>query len=924
MRDVVNIDLNKGLSRTYAGMVLATGDNMANCFGAALYRGGEAVDITGYAVTGYFIRKSGAETVVIVGKAEGNEAIVELPQACYAFDGNFSLAIKVSGADVTATVRVVDGAIRLTQTGVMIDPGDVVPSLDELFAQIAAMEAATAEANAAAAAADAAREGIQGDLAAISDRIGVYDKYVGATPVVKDEAGTEVLTLTATNGEMSYNTNGTLKFGTQTYWQNGYIEVTPGEMYEVQALFGQTKQSEYVAAVDDNMLVLGKWLPNTEKLNYALSEYQTITIPEGATRLYICGFYPTTSKFVSEIKPKRITNTYYGSHAEAIREALDSTAANTAKIAELNDKAEDNSGEIAELSAVAGRKSTFADIGLTGTYGYLQSNTSVNSTLTKNRAVFDYLMLPAGAVIELVAGDYTLSGVGAYLYDRDMTYLSELGNANSAKQIAIPVDCYARVQVAVAGVDSADGLHSEIGKQILLSFPTYSGIQNSVLRAFHAIPVAMEIGSTDNGKPTSSTTRCRSTERIVLGKGTTFLCPEVGAGWRFELVMFDLCTDAYIGSTGWKQCEYTADRDCKALVVMHRNNTTLTEEDLANAPGKLLMSYMPPMGYLQNVSVRDMELPDYYHADGYMDGRLDTIRSHEDACSFNGDGFIFLTDYHRATSYLRSPALVRHIVNRTSIKRMIFGGDAITEYSDKDVAKEEMWLARRDFDFLTGDKYLAVIGNHELNNAGGSESKAAQQLSASEAYAYVAKENEDIYTVLDEYAYCWDNKSQQIRYYLIGCNYTSLILPDTISKVLASFGQIPDGYSIVVVSHAGIKDSAAELDSRFAVIAAGMDALKNKTAYEYNGQTYDYSGKNVDVICAITGHRHVDGHVVSAGGTLVIATTSDTPNEASISTLTRTRNTTTESAFDVVQIDKAGRKVYLTRIGAGEDREFSY
>lgn len=145
MRDVVNIDLNKGLSRTYAGMVLATGDKMANCFGAALYRGGDAVDITGYAVTGYFIRKGNAETVLIEGKANGNEAIVELPQACYTSDGSFSLAIKVSGADVTATVRVVDGAIRLTQTGTLIDPGDVVPSLDELFAKIEEMESVTAE-----------------------------------------------------------------------------------------------------------------------------------------------------------------------------------------------------------------------------------------------------------------------------------------------------------------------------------------------------------------------------------------------------------------------------------------------------------------------------------------------------------------------------------------------------------------------------------------------------------------------------------------------------------------------------------------------------------------------------------------------------------------------------------------------------------
>lgn len=149
-KDIASIDLNKGLVRSYCGTVLATGDNMANCFGVEIYRNGEAVNVDGYAVTGYFIYQNGAETIVVKGKAEGNTAIVELPQACYAHEGGFSLTIKVSGTDVTAAVRVIDGNIRQTATETLIDPGEVVPSLDELFAQIERMETATAEAEAAA------------------------------------------------------------------------------------------------------------------------------------------------------------------------------------------------------------------------------------------------------------------------------------------------------------------------------------------------------------------------------------------------------------------------------------------------------------------------------------------------------------------------------------------------------------------------------------------------------------------------------------------------------------------------------------------------------------------------------------------------------------------------------------------------------
>lgn len=148
--DIVDIDVAKSLSRSYAGMVLATGDNNANKYGVNIYKDGKPLDVTGYGVLGYFIRPD-LNTLIIKGKAEGNTAYVELPAACYTADGSFSLAIKVSGEDITQTVRVVDGCIRLTQTGELVDPGETIPSLDDIFAQMAAMEAATDAANQAAA-----------------------------------------------------------------------------------------------------------------------------------------------------------------------------------------------------------------------------------------------------------------------------------------------------------------------------------------------------------------------------------------------------------------------------------------------------------------------------------------------------------------------------------------------------------------------------------------------------------------------------------------------------------------------------------------------------------------------------------------------------------------------------------------------------
>ena len=147
--DIAGVDLSEPLSRESVGKTFATGDKLANRIGVRVRRSGKPVDLTGHAVMGYFIRPD-RKTVVMEGQTVGNTAYVDVAQACLTERGTFSLAIKVSGDDVTQTLRVLDGSIILTQTDALIDPGDVIPTLDDIFAQIAAMEAAADNANAAA------------------------------------------------------------------------------------------------------------------------------------------------------------------------------------------------------------------------------------------------------------------------------------------------------------------------------------------------------------------------------------------------------------------------------------------------------------------------------------------------------------------------------------------------------------------------------------------------------------------------------------------------------------------------------------------------------------------------------------------------------------------------------------------------------
>ena len=125
--DIVRVDLNRPILRTNAGEVLAMGDNGGNRFGADLCRNGVPVQLTGYQATGLFVRADG-KTVALSGTISGTVAYVDLSAACYAVEGAFSLALKLTGTDFACTLRVIDGYMRRIATSTYVaDTETVVP-----------------------------------------------------------------------------------------------------------------------------------------------------------------------------------------------------------------------------------------------------------------------------------------------------------------------------------------------------------------------------------------------------------------------------------------------------------------------------------------------------------------------------------------------------------------------------------------------------------------------------------------------------------------------------------------------------------------------------------------------------------------------------------------------------------------------------
>ena len=137
--DIIDIDLQTGtVHRSFLNHTLGSGDEKANRFGVRTFRNGEPESISN-ACYGYFIRADGSTVGPIEGVISGansNKAYVTLPEACYAIEGAFSLAIKVTTSSTTGTLRIVDGIVSKTTTETIVDPGTVVSSVDDLVQAI--------------------------------------------------------------------------------------------------------------------------------------------------------------------------------------------------------------------------------------------------------------------------------------------------------------------------------------------------------------------------------------------------------------------------------------------------------------------------------------------------------------------------------------------------------------------------------------------------------------------------------------------------------------------------------------------------------------------------------------------------------------------------------------------------------------------
>lgn len=119
------VDLSKKAMTEWVGNSFFTNDNLGNIVGVELYDGMDPVDVPG-TIQGIIILPNDG-TITVNGSRTGNKAWIELPSTALALEGMITITIRATVSDRKVTLVQCSGRVNVTDTGMAIDPDDILP-----------------------------------------------------------------------------------------------------------------------------------------------------------------------------------------------------------------------------------------------------------------------------------------------------------------------------------------------------------------------------------------------------------------------------------------------------------------------------------------------------------------------------------------------------------------------------------------------------------------------------------------------------------------------------------------------------------------------------------------------------------------------------------------------------------------------------
>ena len=318
-------------------------------------------------------------------------------------------------------------------------------------------------------------------------------------------------------------------------------------------------------------------------------------------------------------------------------------------------------------------------------------------------------------------------------------------------------------------------------------------------------------------------------------------------------------------------------------------------------------------------------IPPYYL--DYMQNKIKTIRDNGGVSS-NVLSFVFITDTHIMENAKNSVKLIKYIQEHTNCAPfVVFGGDVVKTIANdlEDVLEQgdefQRYIAPLDksrvFQVRGNHDYIGILPNNESVSAPiGMVKKylvggiAPFYSNVKNTYYYIDVPSNNVrLIVLDHY---------DASYGLLSASQVNWLLNDALNC---------SGKDIIFFSHQSADPEVKGYSNAMRPIHALLLALRNKTQLNFTelgpAMVKDFTNDTNRLVMHLVGHCHDDDSNID-NGVVTIATNCDAYYMEDSHGYDRTIGTINEQCFDVVNVDLVNRKIYLTRIGAGLDREFSF
>ena len=315
-------------------------------------------------------------------------------------------------------------------------------------------------------------------------------------------------------------------------------------------------------------------------------------------------------------------------------------------------------------------------------------------------------------------------------------------------------------------------------------------------------------------------------------------------------------------------------------------------------------------------------LPSYY--DSYLGSKNAEIRS---AAEKSLDGFLFWTDSHSSHNAGRTGKVIRRVLEGVSSPKVIFGGDAITNFGDIDSCWKKQQLMEDDVRAVA--RFYRARGNHDLTGKTFAEKRP--YTFSQEVTGRMFRESTTSEGVVRNPAdpgacYCYfDEPSARLRYLIF--DTTDEVRSEDVFGLKTGIGKkqlawmaeeavlgAPEGYSLVAVSHIADLKALGDL----------LGAVNAHTAYS----RWDFSKRpDLRVLFSIGGHSHFDFNRFT-GGVPTITCASDAAYKDYAmdpffeGDIPSRKGSVRECCVSYISIARDLSRVSLIRVGAGVDASF--